>query len=289
MGQILQVRASTRNAISLLMLVACAILCAATSRKSSSGDLRLHWEKNILTISSPRLPGEKLEIWYMEAFCKRGSTARQWRETVIAHQTRLVGSDPEGKTLKLESVVDGRVRVRHDIRAVADGVEFRLTLTNLTDTPVDIEWAQPCVRVDRFTGLGQQDYIRKCFIFTEHGLTMLDQTRRREEALYKGGQVYVPAGVNLDDVNPRPISPDVPANPLIGCFSGDGKYLVATAWKPTQELFQGVIVCIHNDFRIGGLTAHETKHVRGKLYFLGSDIEMLVNHYRADFSSMNKP
>jgi hypothetical protein len=225
----------------------------------------------------------------MEAFCKRGSTARQWRETVIAHQTRLVGSDPEGKTLKLESVVDGRVRVRHDIRAVADGVEFRLTLTNLTDTPVDIEWAQPCVRVDRFTGLGQQDYIRKCFIFTEHGLTMLDQTRRREEALYKGGQVYVPAGVNLDDVNPRPISPDVPANPLIGCFSGDGKYLVATAWKPTQELFQGVIVCIHNDFRIGGLTAHETKHVRGKLYFLGSDIEMLVNHYREDFRGTNKP
>ena len=28
---------------------------------------------------------------------------------------------------------------------------------------------------------------------------------------------------------------------------------LATAWEPYQELFQGVIVCMHSDFRIGGL------------------------------------
>ena len=30
---------------------------------------------------------------------------------------------------------------------------------------------------------------------------------------------------------------------------------MATAWEPYQELFQGVIVCLHSDFRIGGLEA----------------------------------
>jgi hypothetical protein len=48
-------------------------------------------------------------------------------------------------------------------------------------------------------------------------------------------------------VNPRPLSLDRPVNNLIGCFSADGKYLLANAWDKPQELFQGVIVCIHND------------------------------------------
>ena len=107
--------------------------------------------------------------------------------------------------------------------------------------------------VDRFTGLKQADYIRRSFIFTSDGLTTLDRSRRTEEALYRGGQVYVPEGIDLEDVNPRPISPDKPVNSLIGCFSEDGKYLLATAWNRTQELFQGVAVCLHADFRLGGL------------------------------------
>lgn len=252
--------------------------------EAAQSDLTLQWEKNILKISSPRMPGGHLEIWYLEAFCRRGSTDREWRKTVIPHETRLVRAQAGGKELELESLVDAKVRVHHLIRVVADGVEFRLTLKNPSGEPVDIEWAQPCVRVGSFTGLGQDGYIRRCFLFTGRGLTMLDRTRRKEEALYHGGQVYVPGGIDLKDVNPRPISPDVPVNRLIGCFCLDGKYVLATAWEPTQELFQGVIVCIHNDFRIGGLAPNETKQLHGKLYFLRNDTQELLKHYRRDFA-----
>ena len=37
---------------------------------------------------------------------------------------------------------------------------------------------------------------------------------------------------------------------------------MAVAWEPYQELFQGVIVCLHSDFRIGGTGARAAQPVR---------------------------
>ena len=33
-------------------------------------------------------------------------------------------------------------------------------------------------------------------------------------------------------------------------------------------LFQGVVVCVHSDFRIGGLKPGERKQIRGKMYII---------------------
>jgi hypothetical protein len=174
--------------------------------------------------------------------------------------------------------------VRHEIVAKADEVDFQMTLTNSGSHFVDVQWFQPCMRVDRFTGLRQSNYIGKTFIFTKDGFTTLDKTRRTEEAIYRGGQVYVPPGVDLNDVNPRPISPDLPVNALIGCISADHKYLLATAWNSTQELFQGVIVCLHNDPRVGGLQPGEAKSLRGKVYIMPNDPAALLTRYKRDFA-----
>jgi hypothetical protein len=84
-------------------------------------------------------------------------------------------------------------------------------------------------------------------------------------------------------VNPRPLSSIVPSGGLIGCFSADGQWIMATAWEPYQELFQGVITCIHSDFRIGGLEAGETKRIRGKIYLARDSVEGLVRRYWQDF------
>ena len=89
--------------------------------------------------------------------------------------------------------------------------------------------------------------------------------------------------MSRDDVNPRPLSSIVPSNGLIGCVSADGKELLATAWEPYQELFQGVIVCLHSDFRIGGLKPGESKTIRGKIYLMPADFEALEARYRKDF------
>jgi len=248
-----------------------------------SDSLYVQWKNNTLTISGEDLPGKKMNINYLEAFCKTGSTNRKWEETTIPHKTELISTEDNDKHIKLRTIVKPGIEVMHDIRAGKDEVEFSLVIHNNGDKAIDIDWFQPCISVDQFTNRKQEDYISRCFIFTGSGLTTLDKTRRTEEAVYKGGQVYVPAGINLKDVNPRPISPDQPVNGLIGCFSDDNKYIMATAWDNYQELFQGIFVCIHSDPRIGGLKAGEVKKLRGKLYIVENDPEKLLQRYRRDF------
>jgi hypothetical protein len=258
-----------------------AFFCGVAAAGSDS--LRLEWKDNLLTVHGESIPGGTIEIWYLEAFCRKGSTRRKWEQTVIPHQTRLVRQSKDHTRLQLESVVEPGVRVNHQIKASKDEVSFLLTIRNTTPQAVDIDWAQPCLRVGPFTGLSQNDYIKACFIVTEQGPVRLDQTRRTEGALYRGGQVYVPKGIDRNDVNPRPISPDVPVHDLIGCVSADGTRILAMAWDHTQELFQGVITCIHADFRIGGLAPRETKKVRGKLYLLPNNFTTLLTRYKNDF------
>jgi hypothetical protein len=274
--------ARTMNALRPKWCFLIAMFLSSSDTQSAEG-LRVNWTNNMLTISGPQIPGGSVDIWYLEAFCRSGSTHRQWNQTTIPHKTELLEQDKSGKHLRLRTVVEPNVEVIHDIRAGRDDVDFHLALKNKGAQPVDVQWFQPCMRVGRFTGLNQSNYIRSSFIFTRDGLTTLDKTRRTEEAVYRGGQVYVPADINLDDVNPRPISPDRPVNGLIGCFSQDGQFLLAMAWDQTQELFQGVIVCLHNDPRIGGLKAGESKKLHGKVYLLKNDPQALLKRYRRDF------
>lgn len=258
------------------------ILVAAVS--AAAGPVtRIEWKENILTLHAPDVPGGKVETWYLEAFCRTGSTDRDWEATVIPHTTRLLEADGGGQWVKLESVVEGGVRVTHEIRIVEDGVSFALVIKNESGVAVDVDWAQPCMRVGEFTGLGQEDYFSRCFIYTHAGQVMLDRLPRAVEARYRGGQVYVPAGINLDDVNPRPISKEVPVKPLIGCVSADERWILATAWDATQELFQGVIKCIHADPRIGGLKAGEEKQIAGRVYLVPNDSAGLLAAYERDF------
>jgi len=245
--------------------------------------LTLAWTNSMLTISGPEVPGGRIEVWYLEAFCRGGGHDRDWRLTTIPHTTELVSADRKARRLRLRTIVEPNVELWHEIRAGEDEVDFRLTFRNNGDQPSEIQWFQPCLRVDRFTGRNQTNYLETSFIFTDRGLTTLDQTRRTENAVYRGGQVYVPRGIDPSDVNPRPISLDSPVNGLIGCFSADRRRLLATAWNQTHELFQGVIVCLHNDPRVGGLKPGETKRLRGKIYLLPNDPDALLKRHRRDF------
>ncbi len=252
-------------------------------------ELKLAWQTNVLKITGDKLPGGTLDVWWLEAFCRRGSTKRPWNESTLAHTTELISADPKGQWLRLRSKVEPAVEVLQKLTVAKDGVEFAVELKNSGDAPADLEWFEPCIHIDRFTGRQQTNYIERCFIFTAGGLTMLDQLPRNEAALYRGGQVYVPAGINHDDVNPRPISPVTPANGLIGCISADNQYLLATAWDATQHLFQGVIVCIHSDPHVGGLKPHETKQLRGKIYLMQNDPAKLLQQYQRDFPAPRSP
>jgi len=246
--------------------------------------LTIAWESNFLTISGERIPGGPIKVHYLEAYCRPGSTDQDWRtKTVIGHTTELVEAAEGGKRLKLRCRLTDGVVVEHDITAGDDEVTFQVVATNPTDRASQVHWAQPCIRLDRFTGRGKLDYIPLCFIFLDGQMARLPTTPWATEARYIPGQVYCPAHVDRNDVNPRPLSTLVPSNGLCGCYSGDERMIMATAWEPYQELFQGVITCMHSDFRIGGLEPGETKTIRGKMYLVEADVPDLVARYERDF------
>ena len=234
--------------------------------------------------------GESIRIHYLEAYCRPGSTDRDWSETVIRHQSRLVSATDDATRIEIEDRIDDGVIVNHLIESGRDSVTFSVTATNPTDTESAAHWAQPCMRVDEFTGTNPEQsrelyppYVHKCFLMIDGNLTRLPTRPWATEARYTPGQVYAPANVDRNDVNPRPLSTVVPSSGLTGCYSADEKMILAIAWQPYQEIFQGVITCMHADFRIGGLKPGQRKQIRGKLYVVPADEQKLINRFRSDF------
>ncbi len=248
--------------------------------------IAIAWEQEYLTITHRALPDQAVAIHYLEAFCRPGSTDRDWKETVIPHKSTKLAAHHPGE-IRLQQVLSDGVVVHHVIQPVADGVAFDVSAYNPTETVSEAHWAQPCMRVDKFVGLPMKQsgehYLPQCFIYLENKLTRMPTTVWAKQARYIPGQVWCPLHVDRNDVNPRPLNSQVPSNGLIGCFSKDQQWILGMAWEPYQELFQGVITCLHADFRIGGLQPRERKQIRGKVYLFKGNEKTLLNNYRKDF------
>ena len=279
-------------------ITAFALILSAKSKreKSEVSDITIGWKDNILSIYHPQIPGGKIDTWYLEAYCRPGSTDRPWNETTIGHRTELVSINEARTEIKLRCTLEDGVRVDHLIRATRTGVSFDLIAENPTEKVSEAHWAQPCIRVGKFTGHGADRtddayaYIKQSFIFQDKDdiPDFLPTKDWATKARYVPGQVWCPENVNRDDVNPRPLHPSAPHKNIIGCVSGDKKWLMASVWDPYQELFQGVIRCIHSDFRIGGLDPGETKKIRGKMYLLPNDIPALLALHKKEFPEKTK-
>ncbi|MCE5277048.1 MAG: hypothetical protein ABFD92_08195 [Planctomycetaceae bacterium] len=249
--------------------------------------LTLTFSDNMLTIHGPHLPGGAVEICYMETYCRAGSTARDWGQTAMMYQAELLRISEDGKQVRMRHTVCDGTLVEHVITAGADEIDFRLTAHNPTDKTNEAMWVQPCIRVGRFAGscdgCGGIKHLPKCFVFLDGELTRMPTHDWATEGLYTPGQTWCPEHVCREDVNPRPLSPLVPSNGLIGCFSGDESLVLATAWQPYQELFAGVITCIHADPTIGPLAPGESRDIYGKIYIVPADIPALLARYETDF------
>ena len=181
------------------------------------------------------------------------------------------------------------IRDRHRITAGKDEVDFQLVAQNPTEKRSEVQWAHPCIRIGKFSGTGPDDtddkdaYVQRSFLFIDGKRAMMPTPVWATEARYTPGQVWCPKQVPRTDVNPRPLNPQVPSNGLIGCYSADRKMVFGVAFEPYQELFQGVIRCLHSDFRLGGLKPGETKQIRGKIYLVATDVTRLLKRYEADF------
>lgn len=265
-------------------IVSLCVVHAWCSWAFAAEPLQLDWKDNWLTISGAQVPGETIRVHYLEAYCRAGSTDADWvQHTRMQHETTLVEKSADGRRLVLRCRVSDGLIVEHEIVSTDDDVTFHLTARNPTDRRSEAVWAQPCPRLKDFTQADQQTYLKKSFIFLDGQLERMPTRHWATQARYTPGQVWVPAGVNRNDVNPRPLSKLVPSHGLIGCFSADETMIFATAWEPYQELFQGVGVCLHADFRLGGLQPGEVKEIRGKIYIVKNDLQALLKRYETDF------
>ena len=285
-----QVRIDRRCLVGLVAFCGLVSIGDHSACAEEQQDLRVSWDNRYLEVAGPQIHGGPIRIHYLEAYCRPGSTDREWKNTVIKHGSRLVSASDDGRRLEIEDRLEDGVVVRHVIEAGRDEVAFLVTATNPTDQVSLAHWAQPCMRVDKFVGADKAQakevyplYIKKCFLMIDGRLTRLPTTPWALDARYIPGQVYAAANVSRDDVNPRPLSELVPSSGLTGCFSADEKTILAVAWQPYQEIFQGVITCIHSDFRIGGLQPGETKQIRGKLYVVPADEKALLSRFATDF------
>lgn len=278
-------RPTTAPSLALLLAMV-PIVAAADPRPALTLERTNHW----LIVHGPQIPGGKFTINYLEAYCRAGSTDADWvKHTVIKHRSELLSVSADRKTVRIKDTLADGVTVGHTITAGDDEVDFRLVAHNPAATPSEAHWAQACPRLGDFTGFNNpkskdlDDYLPKCFIFLDGKLERMPTREWTKTARYTPGQTWCPRHVPRTDVNPRPLSPLVPSNGLIGCFSGDEKLLWATAWEPYQELFQGVIRCLHADFRLGGLQPGETKKIRGKIYIVPNNMPALLRRYVKDF------
>ena len=269
-----------------------ALLSVAPSIVAAAG-LTLEREAPWLFVCGTEIPGGRIRIMYLEAYCRSNSTEADWGKTVIPHTNQFVSLSKDRKVLRLRDTLGDGLVVEHKITARKDEVEFELVAHNPTSHRSEAHWAQPCVQLGPFTGFGGDkagsdinDYLPKCFVFLDGQLARMPTREWATTARYTPGQVWCPRSVPRSDVNPRPLSKLVPSNGLIGCFSGDEKLICAMAWEPYQELFQGVVRCLHSDFRLGGLQPGETRKIRGKIYIVPNNVPTLLKRYNRDFPKL---
>jgi len=265
--------------------------------EESPGGLWLEWEEleshgersnTWLIIHGPTL-SRPVRIHYLEAYVRPGSTDEDWLKSIFGHKTELLELSQDLKSLRLRDTLSNGVIVEHRITAGEDEVDFQLTAHNPTGRSSQAHWAQPCVRVGDFSGTGRDDtsdpyaYVQKSFLFLDGQLTRMPTKIWATRARYVPGQVWCPVEVPRTDVNPRPLNPQVPSNGLIGCFNEDESQVLAIAFEPYQELFQGVARCLHSDFRLGAIEPGESVEIRGKIYVVEADLTALLKRYRKDF------
>ncbi len=252
--------------------------------------IRIAWANGMLRIDDPRLPGRPITIHYLEAYCRAGSTDRMWEETVVRHRSDLLWAADDGTALRLRDTVDDGLVVEHAITAGTDEVRFEIVAKNPTRERSVVHWAQPCVRLAESLQIPAsavstgkcETYLPSSFLMIDGQFLTLPTQPWATKARYTPGQVYPMPGVAAEDVNPRPLSTLTPSHPLIGCRTPDG-YTIGIAWSPCQELFQGIFVCLHADFRLGGVQPGEELRIRGRLWILKDGPEALRARFAEAF------
>jgi len=247
-------------------------------------------EMPMVTIEVPPLPG-KFDIW-----CYEDQLGRPVAHTLDAGILTL--------THRL-----GKAIVTTQFTPAEDGVKVLVEVTGPDAESVKaVESLNPCWqfrRAESFQNRGDyvEDFVARCFVILENGLTFMKDTRRipgtRADKTDKANlprpwiQEYYPVWREHPGQIPgrRGNSLDRPVYPLIGCISRDGKYLAAFAWPETARLGQVWHDCLHPRPVIGESYDPKTNRIvsRARIYFRENDEEALIAAFKRDFPNWKRP
>ena len=245
----------------------------------------------LVTIVVREIPALRCDIWcYEDQLGKPVSHTKDGDTLVLTHRLN-------------EATVISR------FEPTDDGAEIRVEVSGPDAESVRaVGSLNPCCQfrdADAFKNRGDyvEDFVARCSVFLEDGLTLLKDTRRvpgtRERKDDKANlpqpwiQEYFPVWRKHPGQIPgqRGYSLDRPVYPLIGCVSQDGKYLAAIAWPEARSLGQVWHDCLHPRPAIGESYNDEANRTvsRGRVYFLPNDEAVLLAAFKRDFPDWRRP
>ena len=244
-----------------------------------------------VTVRSESIPGLVLDMWCYEL-----------------GPGEPISHEKEGNTMVLVHQ-SGKAKVTTRFEPCSDGVGIRVTVTGPNAEAVrEVRNLNPCCLFDRspaFRGTGDyvDDFVARCFVFLDSGMTMLKDTKRLSGTRPKDGarangpkpwiQEYYPAWRKhpgqIEGL--RATSTDRPVYPIIGVVSCDGKHLAAVAWPETSRLGQVWHYCFHPRPAIGESFNSKTGEIEshGRVYFMKNDARKLLAGFKADFPNWQRP
>ncbi len=242
---------------------------------------RMHY----VSATFPGVPEFTCDFWCYESGLEfLGATALDGGRLELRHRESRRPQVHLVTTVAPEpGVVEFRARAR-----LAPGAEASL--------PADLPVPNLCWQLKRAPGFASKpdlypEFVGRCFMFTETGLTFLNATRRRPAS-----------GVPPEDPrsNPPWVQAYLPSwaegsgdrftHPVIGAVSRDRRYLAAIACERPEFFSQYWHDCMHNNpawLPVEAGPAEQSWRVR--IYAMENDPEQLLRRVVQDFPSLCEP
>jgi hypothetical protein len=186
-----------------------------------------------------------------------------------------------------------------------DSVAIRLTVTGPdAESLQGVRRVNACWQFRRSSSFGNrghyvQDFVSRCFVHTDAGITRLTDTRRHPDTRRPADdprnsppwvQRYVPA---WEDHPGQPAaswgnSDDRPTRSLVGVVSRDGRHLAAWGCRRCVGMGQGWHDCLHLLPDMSRDLDGATNRIEtvARMYFLPNDPDALLARYAEDFGSV---